>query len=103
MEYLNLYKKRLNRYGTDYQERIQTERERLFLLYLQKTVYWVEFEYKQACAQIVDKGFERKAETALKIIGGILIALTAGCAAYSSAKGIPSSTRQLHIEPRTRR
>ena len=47
MEYLNLYKKRLNRYGTDYQERIQTERERLFLLYLQKTVYWVEFEYKQ--------------------------------------------------------
>lgn len=62
-----------------------------------------EFEYKQACAQIVDKGFERKAEAALKIIGGILIALTAGCAAYSSAKGIQSSSRQLHIEPRTRR
>lgn len=62
-----------------------------------------EFEYKQACAQIVDRGFERKAETALKIISGVLIALSAGCAAYSVAKGIQGNSGQLRIEPRTRR
>ena len=45
MEYLDIYKKRLNRYGTDYQSRIQTERERLFELYLKKTVYLVDFIY----------------------------------------------------------
>ena len=45
MEYFDIYKKRLNRYGNDYQERIQTEREKLFLLYLKKTIYWVTFEY----------------------------------------------------------
>ena len=46
MEYLDTYKKRLNRYGINYQERIQTEREKLFLLYLKKTVYLVNFEYE---------------------------------------------------------
>ena len=51
MEYLDIYKKRLNKYGTNYQERIQTERERLFLLYLKKTVYLVEFEYNEELRQ----------------------------------------------------
>ena len=41
MEYFDIYKKRLNRYGEDYQTRIQTERERLFSLYLKKTTYLV--------------------------------------------------------------
>ena len=38
MEYLNTYKKRLNRYGENYQDRIQTEREKLFSLYLLRSV-----------------------------------------------------------------
>lgn len=62
-----------------------------------------EFEYKQACAQVVDRGLERKAENALKIISGVLIALSAGCAAYGVAKGIQGNSGQLRIEPRTRR
>ena len=45
MEYYDIYTKRLNRYGTDYQSRIQTKREKEFQLYLAKSVYRVEFEY----------------------------------------------------------
>ena len=45
MSYMDVYKLRLNRYGLNYQQRIQTERERLFDLYLLKTVYHVTFEY----------------------------------------------------------
>lgn len=56
MDYLDIYKKRLNRYGNNYQERVQTERERLFDLYLQKTVYRVDFEYG---GEIHSASFER--------------------------------------------
>lgn len=46
MSYMDIYKKRLNRYGLDYQSRIQGEREKLFELYLLKSVYKLEFEYE---------------------------------------------------------
>ena len=47
MEYFNsIYKKRLNRYGLDYQSRIQGEREENFERYLLKTVYRVDFLYE---------------------------------------------------------
>lgn len=45
MGYYNIYEKRLNRYGFDYQSRIQGERERDFDLYLLKSVYRVDFRY----------------------------------------------------------
>lgn len=45
MEYYDIYKKRLNRYGLDYQSRIQNKRENEFQLYLAKSVYKVEFIY----------------------------------------------------------
>lgn len=45
MEYYDIYKKRLNRYGLDYQSRIQNKRENEFQLYLAKSVYKVEFTY----------------------------------------------------------
>lgn len=48
MEYYNIYKKRLNRYGLDYQSRIQNKRENEFQLYLAKSVYKVEFTYNSA-------------------------------------------------------
>ena len=41
-----IYKKRVNRYGLDYQSRIQREREELFDLYLLKTIYRVDFLFK---------------------------------------------------------
>ena len=45
MSYFDIYKQRLNRFGNDYQSRIQGEREKNFDLYLLKTVYRVDFEY----------------------------------------------------------
>ena len=44
--YENVYLKRLNRYGYDYQSRIQTQRERMFEGKLLKSIYRVEFEYE---------------------------------------------------------
>lgn len=46
--YYNVYKKRLNRYGLDYQSRIQSQREREFDNYLYKTIYRVDFEFDGA-------------------------------------------------------
>lgn len=45
MSYLDVYKLRLNRYGLNYQQRIQTEREKSFDLYLLKSTYRVDFTY----------------------------------------------------------
>lgn len=42
----DIYKKRVNRYGLDYQSRIQREREELFDLYLLKTIYRVNFFFE---------------------------------------------------------
>ena len=43
--YKTVYQKRLNRYGLDYQSRIQKQRERDFDNYLYKTIYRVDFQY----------------------------------------------------------
>lgn len=43
--YDEVYLKRLNRYGYDYQSRIQGQRERNFEDYLLKTLYRVDFQY----------------------------------------------------------
>lgn len=45
MKYYDIYKLRLNRFGNDYQSRIQGEREKNFDLYLLKSVYRVDFLY----------------------------------------------------------
>ena len=46
MSYFDVYKQRVNRFGNDYQSRIQGAREKNFDLYLLKTVYRVDFKYK---------------------------------------------------------
>lgn len=45
MSYYDIYNQRLNRFGNDYQSRIQGAREYNFQLYLLKTVYRVDFQY----------------------------------------------------------
>ena len=46
MDYYNdIYKKRLNRYGLDYQSRVQGTRERSFELLLEKSIYRIDFDY----------------------------------------------------------
>lgn len=43
--YQDIYKKRLNRYGRDYQSRIQGKRERNFEYDLERSVFRIDFEY----------------------------------------------------------
>ena len=43
--YYDVYRRRLNRYGLDYQSRIQSQREREFDKYLYKTIYRVDFNF----------------------------------------------------------
>lgn len=45
MEYFDIYKKRLNRYGTNYQDRVQNQREKSFALRLLKSNYRVDVTY----------------------------------------------------------
>lgn len=45
MNYLDRYNLRLNHDGYDYQSRMQTKRERLFDLYLKRSVYRIHFMY----------------------------------------------------------
>lgn len=46
MNYKGVYMKRLNRYGTDFQQRMQRQREENFKLQLKRSVYYVDFEYE---------------------------------------------------------
>ena len=45
MDYIEIYRRRLNRYGLDYQSRIQGQRDRNFDDYLLKSIYRVDFWY----------------------------------------------------------
>ena len=54
--YYDIYLKRLNRYGLDYQTRTQNKRERDFENYLLKSVYRIEFDYN---SERVPATFER--------------------------------------------
>ena len=44
--YEDVYLKRLNRYGIDFQSRMQRQREENFKLQLKRSVYYVEFDYE---------------------------------------------------------
>lgn len=48
MSYYDIYQKRLNRYGLDFQSRLQGQRERNFENYLLRSVFRVDFEYNNA-------------------------------------------------------
>lgn len=56
MNYSNIYFQRLNRYGNNYQSRIQGEREQNFDVYLLKSIYRVEFMWEH---QRIVGSFER--------------------------------------------
>lgn len=45
MDCIEIYRRRLNRYGLDYQSRVQGQRERDFENYLLKSIYRVDFWY----------------------------------------------------------
>lgn len=45
MNYNEVYRARVNRFGIDFQTRVQGEREKAFENYLKKTIYLVDFRY----------------------------------------------------------
>lgn len=51
MEYFDIYKKRINRYGTTQQERIQKQREKVFDLKVQNSVYQVKFYFNTGATE----------------------------------------------------
>lgn len=55
-EYFEIYKKRINRFGTDFQSRLLGQRERDFENYLLKSVYRVDFEFN---GEMIPGTFER--------------------------------------------
>ena len=64
MSYFDIYKQRLNRFGNDYQSRIQGEREHLFDLYLLKSIYRVDFMYNnQHYAGSLERNKQDNSET----------------------------------------
>ena len=63
MSYFDIYWQRLNRFGNDYQSRIQGEREYLFDLLLLKSIYRVDFVYnKELHAGILEKNKQDNSE-----------------------------------------
>ena len=64
MSYFDIYKMRLNRFGNDYQSRIQGAREYNFDLYLLKSVYRVDFMYNdQHYAGSLERNKQDNSET----------------------------------------
>ena len=70
MSYFDIYEKRLNRYGLDYQSRIQGKREQNFDLYLQKSIYRVDFEYND---EYISGSFERYKQDDTKTLHYLLV------------------------------
>lgn len=64
MEYLDIYYKRLNRYGIDYQSRIQNQREKVFENLLLTSIYRVDFLYNN---EWVPATLERKSQNETEI------------------------------------
>ena len=56
MKYFDIYLKRLNRYGLDYQSRTQAKREKTFEAYLLKSVYKVDFNFE---GNVYEGSFEK--------------------------------------------
>lgn len=62
--YQDVYKKRLNRYGNDYQSRMQGKREKNFGIDLERSVFRVDFEYDgQMIPAILERYKQSETET----------------------------------------
>ena len=70
--YENVYLKRLNRFGNDYQSRIQGQREKVFEGLLLKSVYRVDFEYE---GELVPGLLERRSQDETEILQYLLTRL----------------------------
>lgn len=68
----DIYKKRVNRYGTNYQDRILNQRKELFEKYLLKTIYRVDFLYND---EMVPGSLERYKQDETETMQYLLVRL----------------------------
>lgn len=79
MSYFDIYRKRLNRFGNDYQSRIQGEREQLFDLYLLKSIYRVDFLYDgKNYAGSLEKNKQDNSETVQYLLTNVNLNMKSG-------------------------
>lgn len=69
MSYLDIYQRRLNRFGDDYFSRMQGRREKNFELYLTKSTCRIDFEFD---GELHPGSFERYQQTASKTLHYLL-------------------------------
>lgn len=72
MYYNDTYLKRLNRYGYNYQSRVQTQREKEFDNRLLKSIYRIDFEYN---GELIPGTFEKNKQDEKEYIGYLLTRL----------------------------
>lgn len=73
MGYDKIYSLRLNRYGLDYQSRIQHAREHMFDLYLVKSVYRIDFEFE---GKTYEGSFEKYRQDETKTLHYLLTSMS---------------------------
>ena len=92
MDYIEIYRRRLNRYGLDYQSRVQGQRERDFDNYLLKSIYRVDFWYDNmyvpATLERYKQDYKEKYDTDffVKLYKDGTLALTKGSKVLSETK-----------------
>lgn len=79
MKYFNIYKKRANRFGNDYQSRIQGAREETFEHLLLKSLYRVDFEFEEnSIPGILERYKQDETETLQYLLTRIDIKIPSG-------------------------
>ena len=83
MEYKKIYDLRLNRYGLNYQSRIQTMREKQFEALLNKSVYRVDFEYNENLEPgLLERYKQDETETRAYLLTRVKLNIPAGTILY---------------------
>lgn len=79
MEYFEIYKKRANRFGNDYQSRVQGQREKTFDLLLLKSLYRVDFLYNgENIEGILERYKQDETETVQYLLTRINVEIPSG-------------------------
>lgn len=79
MKYFNIYKKRVNRFGEDYQSRVQGQREKVFDNLLLKSIYRVDFEFEgQNIEGILEKYKQDDTQTLQYLLTRIDVSIPSG-------------------------
>lgn len=84
----DIYLKRLNRYGLNYQSRIQTQREKSFEQLLTKSVYRVDFEYNGEQPGLLERYKQDETETRAYLLTRVSLNIPNGTILYLPNKDL---------------